>query len=71
MTAVGLPLVAASPATLVRAAAPVEMIETYCSNCHNAEDWAGSLALDTLDRESRRRGPESLGKDHRASCAAG
>ena len=58
MTAVGLPLVAASPATLVRAAAPVEMIETYCSKCHNATDWAGSLAFDTLDVQHAGDDPE-------------
>ncbi|MEO6080626.1 MAG: DUF1592 domain-containing protein [Steroidobacteraceae bacterium] len=25
-------------------------LDKYCSNCHNAIDWAGGLALDTLDR---------------------
>jgi len=25
------------------------MIETYCQDCHNSTDWAGSLALDVLD----------------------
>jgi hypothetical protein len=26
-------------------------LEKYCSNCHNATEWAGGLALDTLDTE--------------------
>src|SRR5690606_32004796 len=26
-------------------------IDKYCSNCHNASDWAGGVALDVLDRE--------------------
>jgi len=25
------------------------LVNDYCVDCHNAEDWAGSLALDTLD----------------------
>ncbi len=25
------------------------LVSNYCIGCHNAEDWAGSLALDTLD----------------------
>lgn len=25
------------------------LVETYCLECHNAEDWSGSLALDLLD----------------------
>lgn len=25
------------------------LVEDYCLSCHNAEDWAGSLAFDTLD----------------------
>ncbi|MFO7325222.1 MAG: DUF1592 domain-containing protein, partial [Pseudomonadota bacterium] len=31
------------PASLPR------LVEDYCLSCHNAEDWAGSLAFDTLD----------------------
>ena len=27
-------------------------IDKYCSNCHNATDWAGELALDVLDRDN-------------------
>ncbi len=26
-----------------------QFVKNYCLDCHNAEDWAGSLALDTLD----------------------
>ena len=26
-----------------------ELVDTYCVACHNASDWAGSLAFDTLD----------------------
>lgn len=26
-----------------------QLVDSYCVGCHNAEDWAGSLALDTLD----------------------
>src|SRR5215831_2663909 len=25
------------------------LVTTYCVKCHNTEDWAGSLALDSLD----------------------
>jgi hypothetical protein len=25
------------------------VVETYCMECHNSEDWAGSLAMDLLD----------------------
>jgi hypothetical protein len=28
-----------------------ETIETYCVSCHNATDWAGSIAFDTLSPE--------------------
>ncbi len=26
-----------------------KLVDSYCVTCHNAEDWAGSLAFDTLD----------------------
>src|SRR5690606_8367436 len=29
-----------------------KLVDAYCVNCHNAEDWAGSLALDTLDLQN-------------------
>lgn len=37
--------VAAPPADAKTAA----LLETYCQDCHNSTDWAGSLALDTMD----------------------
>src|SRR5690606_5608833 len=50
---------AASAATPPAGHAPVGLgdkdaafIEKYCSNCHNASDWAGELALDVLDHEN-------------------
>ncbi len=27
-----------------------DFVDKYCSNCHNATDWAGGVAFDTLDR---------------------
>ncbi|MET0282160.1 MAG: DUF1592 domain-containing protein [Steroidobacteraceae bacterium] len=27
-------------------------VEKYCGNCHNATDWAGGVAFDTLDRQN-------------------
>ncbi|HEY0962582.1 MAG TPA: DUF1587 domain-containing protein, partial [Pseudomonadales bacterium] len=26
-----------------------QLVGDYCMDCHNSEDWAGSLAMDTLD----------------------
>src|SRR6187551_574820 len=40
-----------------RAAAPDahgaqwQIIETYCVGCHNATDWAGSVAFDTMSAD--------------------
>jgi hypothetical protein len=28
-----------------------EVVDKYCVSCHNATDWAGSIALDTVDRD--------------------
>lgn len=28
-----------------------DLVQSYCMDCHNTEDWAGSLALDLLDLE--------------------
>jgi len=28
-----------------------KMLETYCMECHNATDWAGGIAMDTLTPE--------------------
>jgi Protein of unknown function (DUF1592)/Protein of unknown function (DUF1588)/Protein of unknown function (DUF1585)/Protein of unknown function (DUF1595)/Protein of unknown function (DUF1587)/Planctomycete cytochrome C len=40
--------------TGLAAAEPLEaqwgFVDKYCAGCHNATDWAGGLALDTLDR---------------------
>jgi len=33
------------------AAARWGMLETYCTECHNATDWAGGVAFDTLTPE--------------------
>lgn len=29
-----------------------ELLDQYCVQCHNAEDWAGGVAFDTLDPET-------------------
>ena len=29
-----------------------QLLDDYCSKCHNATDWAGGLAFDTLERDS-------------------
>ena len=29
--------------------ASAAFVEQYCGNCHNATDWAGGVAFDTLD----------------------
>ncbi|MDY6983597.1 MAG: c-type cytochrome domain-containing protein, partial [Pseudomonadota bacterium] len=37
---------------MAQAQAPAEhvrMLETYCFECHNAEDWSGSLDLSAYD----------------------
>jgi hypothetical protein len=28
------------------------MLQTYCTKCHNAEDWAGGVAFDTMNADS-------------------
>ncbi|MEO6081118.1 MAG: DUF1592 domain-containing protein [Steroidobacteraceae bacterium] len=38
---------ATSKAT-VPAAAHQQLLDTYCADCHNQDDWAGSLAFETL-----------------------
>src|SRR5688572_20045366 len=30
--------------------APANLIDTYCSECHNEEDWAGSLDFALIDQ---------------------
>jgi mono/diheme cytochrome c family protein len=34
------------------------LVNTNCVKCHNADDWAGSLAMDTLDLKSPGQDPE-------------
>ncbi|MEY4642195.1 MAG: hypothetical protein RLZZ227_2189 [Pseudomonadota bacterium] len=44
-------LIACLPLTaLGQAPAPSNLIDTYCSECHNAEDWAGSLDFALVDQ---------------------
>jgi hypothetical protein len=35
-----------------------DLIKNYCLECHNTEDWAGELALDTLDLRHAGQEPE-------------
>jgi hypothetical protein len=35
-------------------------LDKYCSECHNAEDWAGGVAFDTLSPESIPEEPETF-----------
>lgn len=35
-----------------------ELLNTYCSDCHNSEDWAGSLAFDLMDLGNVGHDPE-------------
>ena len=49
-------MVAASFALLANAqtampAQQAELIDTYCTKCHNEEDWAGSLDLNLINRD--------------------
>ena len=32
--------------------APFQLLDDYCAKCHNATDWAGGLAFDTLSHEA-------------------
>ncbi|MGA0805945.1 MAG: hypothetical protein ACO3PV_05445, partial [Pseudohongiellaceae bacterium] len=34
------------------------LVQDYCMECHNAEDWAGSLAMDLLDPSQPGQHPE-------------
>jgi hypothetical protein len=56
-------LLVAAPAWLPAADAPAghavslqgkdeAFLDKYCSKCHNSTDWAGGMALDTLDRKN-------------------
>src|SRR5580704_17668944 len=35
-----------------------DMVNSRCEKCHNADDWAGSLAMDTLDLNQVGQNPE-------------
>ena len=35
-----------------------DMVNSRCEKCHNADDWAGSLAMDTLDLNHVGQNPE-------------
>ena len=55
------PALAADSAAPHGGASPAEtsrtgFIDQYCSNCHNATDWAGGIAFDTLQ-------PDAVGSD--------
>ena len=47
----GMPWAAEAPPAVPAhgvAKAPWDLFGTYCTECHNAEDWAGSIAFDTM-----------------------
>ena len=43
--------------------------EKYCTECHNATDWAGGVAFDTLTPDNIGERREDLGSTPYASCA--
>jgi hypothetical protein len=48
---------AADPPSAVPAHSPAfkgdwHMLQTYCTKCHNSEDWAGGVAFDTMSADS-------------------
>src|SRR6478735_3624367 len=36
----------------VEAGAQLKWLEDYCGKCHNATDWAGSVAFDTMSMDT-------------------
>ena len=32
--------------------APWRIVQRYCTDCHNAEDWAGGVAFDTMTQDA-------------------
>jgi Protein of unknown function (DUF1592)/Protein of unknown function (DUF1588)/Protein of unknown function (DUF1587)/Protein of unknown function (DUF1585)/Protein of unknown function (DUF1595) len=61
MAVLGARAQAADPPAASQAHAPAfkgdwHMLQTYCTKCHNAEDWAGGVAFDTMS-------PEAAGDD--------
>jgi Protein of unknown function (DUF1592)/Protein of unknown function (DUF1588)/Protein of unknown function (DUF1585)/Protein of unknown function (DUF1595)/Protein of unknown function (DUF1587) len=60
-TVMGVCLAASMATSLLRAAEPMPgadtagrfgMLDKYCSDCHNATDWAGGVAFDTMTPDS-------------------
>jgi mono/diheme cytochrome c family protein len=48
-----------SPVASPSAASPLDHLATnYCEKCHNTTDWAGSLAMDSLDLSHTDQDPE-------------
>ena len=61
----GLALMAAASPALAAPAAPAPswaFLGEYCSKCHNAEDWAGGIAFDTLSEAEIPRNAEIMEK---------
>jgi mono/diheme cytochrome c family protein len=52
------PASAAQAATAVSTKALNDVIKKNCVECHNTEEWAGSLALDTMDLSHAGKEPE-------------
>src|SRR5688500_10817532 len=55
------------PATATHAAPPHgprewAFLDQYCSECHNAEDWAGGVAFDTMTQEQIPENAETMEK---------
>src|SRR5262245_16326787 len=56
--AMGLAMAAAPEAATPASAAPGaghtqwQLVETYCFKCHNATDWAGGVAFDTMSADA-------------------
>jgi hypothetical protein len=48
----GSPAPAAAHSPVAQAGQHWGLLEKYCSECHNAEDWAGGVAFDTMTPES-------------------
>jgi hypothetical protein len=57
LSATGLLLIA-GPALAQQAVHAGKVTETYCLKCHNATDWAGGVAMDTLDVSQPGQSPE-------------
>ncbi len=51
-TTLAISLSLAGNAQTAMPAKQAELIDTYCTECHNEEDWAGSLDLNLMNREN-------------------